>query len=341
MKFQSPIAFEKHLKEAYPDHLSHVYMVITSFDFERKKFIETIASVMRRKEKMAELLAFDASTSPIEAILGQLNSYSLFGGSSVVIVDRIEKLKKASCDALAQYLVAPSPTVFLILGGSSLKGLSDLCQKGKKELVILDLSEEKAWNRKTRLRQWLMREAGRAQKSLSASLVDFLLEEVGTDMQNLHQELDKLICFTGEKREIELKDAMAVCVPSKTETSWQLAENLVWGSSNAAKNREVHDIAFLLPLIGQIRYQLQLGLQIVCLMQEDRSLPEITQFLSNGKMRNLDKNAAIARKRGDRFFKEGLNYLFDLELSLKNGAHSPGLMWDLFTSKLLTLQANK
>jgi len=289
---------------------------------------------MCRKECMREVLTFDASVCPMENILEQLNSYSLFGGDSIVIVDHIEKLKKSACDALAQYLTSPSPRIFLVLGGASLKGLADLYQKGKKELVILDLSEEKPWDRKTRLRQWLIQEAARSQKSLAFALIDYFLEEIGTDMQNLHQELDKLISFVGERREIDLKDAMAVCISCKTDTSWQVAENVVWGDLHGAKNDGARDLSFLLPLIGQIRYQLQLGLQMACLIQENKSFPEIVQSIPHLKIRSLEKNAGVARTRGTKFFKEGLNFLFDLELSLKNGAHSPELMWDLFTSKL-------
>jgi len=215
LKFQSTPAFEKHLNEAFPDHLSHAYMVLSPSDFERKKMIEMILSTLHRKEKMIEV-AFDASSCPIESILDQLNSYSLFGNHSLVVLDRIEKLKKTACEALAHYLSAPSQTTFLILGGSSLKGLTELYQKGKKELVILDLSEEKPWDRKARLRQWLIKEASHAKKRLAPDLIDYLMEKIEPDMQSLHQELEKLIVFTGEKNAIGLQDALKICSPGQS-----------------------------------------------------------------------------------------------------------------------------
>jgi DNA polymerase III subunit delta len=327
-------AFEKHLQEAFPDHLSHAYMVLSPFDFERRRMIEMIASVLHRKDQMEEGTVLDASVCPIENILGHLNSYSLLSSHALVILDRIEKLKKTACEALAGYLAAPSQKVFLILGGSSLKGLTDLYQKGKKELVILDLSEEKPWDRKARLQQWLVKEAAQAQKTLAPALVNHLLEEVGLDMQNLHQELEKLICFSGEKNTIELQDALTICSSNRSVSSWQRAESLVWEEKDISQEA----IPDVFSLIGPVRYQLQLGHQLAFFIKERKTLQEIAQFFPHSKSRNLEKNAGIARRRGELFFKEGLSALFDLELSLKNGAHDPSLIWDLFTSKLNLLK---
>lgn len=332
MKFSSTAAFEKHLKEACPHHLSHVYMVLTPSDFERKMMMGKAAEAIESKGQM-EKVEFDAASAPIEEILEKLNSYSLFGGDSLVLVDHVEKLKKLAMEALAGYLAAPSERAYLILGSASSKGISELYQKGKKELIILDLSDEKPWDRKSRLLQWLLQEASRAGKTLSSSLAEHLLEEVGTDMQTLHQEMEKLICFVGDKREIEWSDAKAISSSFKSETAWQIADSLVWGDG-VCKQSLSEEISFLLTLIGPLRFQLGLGLQIASLMQEGKSLQEMSAFLPNVKSRNLEKNAGVVRRKGPRFFQEGLIGLFELELSLKNGTPAPGLMWDLFISKL-------
>ncbi|HSW86172.1 MAG TPA: hypothetical protein VLG49_01580 [Rhabdochlamydiaceae bacterium] len=332
MKFQSMPAFEKHLNEAFPDHLSHAYMVTSPSDFERKRMIEMIGSTLRRKDQMEESV-LDASSCSIESILDHLNSYSLFGGHSLVVVDRIDKLKKSACEALARYLASPSGTTYLILGGSTLKGLTDLYQKGKKELVILDLSEEKPWERKARLRQWLVKEASSAKKTLAPALIDYLMEKIEPDMQNLHQELEKLIVFTGEKRIIELQDALRICSPGQSSSSWRIADSLVW-EEKGNSYESIQDLSFLLPLIGAIRYQLHLGHQISFFIRHGETVQEVASHFPNLKRPSLEKYTALVSQRGEPFFKKGLILLFELELSLKNGMLDPSFAWDLFKAKM-------
>lgn len=339
MRYQQLPAFEKQLQEAFPDHLSRIYMVAAPDAFERKNIIKNILAVLQKKETSSSVVFHEANALPIEKILEQLNTLSLFGGANIVVLDGIEKLKKADGETLAGYLEHPSRFAYLILGGASLKSHAGLYQKGKKEVVLIDLAEEKPWDRQRRLKEWILAKAAKEKKTLNADAAAQLLEQIGPDMPALEQELLKLVCFVGERPRIELKDVQTICSSHTVASGWQISEALVWGSRPLKQDHM--DLSTLLALIGQIRYQLQIGHQIEALLSQGVHPHELAGYFPSLKPQTLDKctNEAQRKKRG--FFAHGLKLLFDLELSCKSSSTDPELLYDIFTTRLATCCSDK
>lgn len=332
MRYQQLQSFEKQLQQAFPDHLSPIYMVVAQDPFERKNIIKNILATLRRKDDSSTFIFHEANALPIEKILEQLNTRSLFGGPTVVVLDGIEKLKKADVEVLENYLERPSRFSYLLIGGSSLKSHPSLYQKGKKEVVLVDLAEEKPWDRQRRLKEWVIAQAAKEKKAFSADAAAQLLEQIGPDMPALEQELIKLVCFVGERTRIELKDVQTICSSRTASTGWQISEALVWGGRSV--QQEHMDLSALLALVGQIRYQLQIGHQIAACLGQGISTHELAGYFPSLKPQMLDKYIGEVRKRKAGFFTQGLQFLFHLELSCKSSSTDPQVLFDLFTHKL-------
>lgn len=61
------------------------------------------------------------------------------------------------------------------------------------------------------LRKWIAGYAKKAGKTISGAAVERLLERVGTDMEVLNNELDKLIGYVGKRENIEADDVDVIC----------------------------------------------------------------------------------------------------------------------------------
>ena len=328
MKYQNILAFEKHLQEAFPQHPSLVYMVITSCDFERKKMCNKIASLFKQKNRDSHDSFFDAQVTSFETVLQELNTQSLFGGTNLVIFDHVDKLKDH--EKLIRYVAHPNPGTCLILGASGLKPVSTLYQKGKKETVVLDLSDEKPWDRRRRLSDWLMNEAKVENKSISSEITTYLLDHIGLDMPGLQQELIKLVCYVGDRPIITLNDVKAISSSLSLATGWRLAEGVIWGDDVVSANK-TSDLSFLLMFIGQLRYQLQMGYQIARLLDKPE---EIVHCFSQLHPQVMDKYIIGARQKTATYFYRGLCVLFDLELASKSCNLDTALLFDRFIGKL-------
>lgn len=336
VKFQNWVSFEKHLSEATPKHLSSLYLAVTACAYERKKIFGSVLQAIQKKEPHASITRFEAAHASIEEVMEQLRSQSLFGGPSIVQLDGVEKLKKQSLEVLIAYVEAPSPFSYLILGANSGKQVASLIQKGKKNLVTLDLSDEKPWDKKTRLQAYLARSASQEGKALSSDAALHLLEHVGLDLPALEQEMTKLLCYCAERKQITLEDVRKVGSSDKQINTWQLAEAIIWEKAPVALEEQI-ELSWLLPFIGQLRYQLHIGIQLASCLERHFSSEEISVQFPQIRGALLSKRLSVVRHLGRRFFQKALHELFEIELLTKNHACNPALALDLFISKIRTV----
>lgn len=323
LKFQSVEAFEKHLKEALPQHPSNIYLIVSPQDYERKKWMEDISVALQKKETCD----FKYANKIQEALL-HVRIPSLLGGAPIAILDEVDELSDGELELLINYAVQPASFSYLILGASNLKPLNDFYDKGKKELIIFDLSTEKPWQREKRMKKSIAAKAFKEGKTLTPALVDRFFEEFPLEMGILEQELIKLVCYVGDRKEIKLEDLQAICCSSKIKEGWQLADELVWNGKLPNPEEELD----LFALIGQIRFYLEKGLMIASLMERGKSLQEISDGYPEISNSVLQKFAAKPKKTT--FFKKGLISLFEFELAAKNSGGDTRILFDIFSGKI-------
>ncbi len=340
MKYQNLSAFVKHLEQAAKVDLSRVFLVVSSCPYERKKIVLRIVAAIRLKEHVLHLHREDGAHRSVGEWIDELNTASLLSGKQVVYLDEIDKQKKNGLVLLAEYIARPSPFAYLLLGASSSKSLGDLYTKGKKELIVCDLSDEKPWDRKERFKRSLIEDGVKAGKRLHSDAADYLVENVGLQLAALEQELAKLITYIAERSELTLQDVQLLCTPQKNSSVWQIAEEIVW-KEGLSKVEEIGDLSMLLPLLSQLRSQLQQGLVLAILMERGATQGEITHHLPTVRPAALSKMAAVVQVRKSPFFKRALDLLFEIELMAKNSSFEPGLILDLALTKLALLKKNQ
>jgi DNA polymerase III subunit delta len=337
LKYQNLGAFEKHLEQAAKVQLSRVFLVVSSCSYERRKIVERILQAIRSKEGEINFQIEEGSQGGLDAMIDGLNTTSLLLGKQVLYLDGIDKLKKGALTPIADYAAKPSPFSYLLLGASSSKGLTELMTKGKKELIACDLSEEKPWDRKDRIKRMLMDFAAKSGRKISGDALEHLLENGGLNLPGLEQEIGKLITYAGERKEIGIQDVHLLCPVQKSLTLWQLAEAIAWKDA-PPKTEELLDLGTLLPLLSQLRIQFQQGMTAAVLLERGVSHSEMAPYFPTLKPATLDKILPIAKARQSPFFKRALGVLFDIELMAKNSAFEPALILDLLLTKLTLLK---
>ena len=331
LKFQQLEAFEKHLNEAFPDHLSKIYFVICADPFERRSMVDMVGGMLQKKGE-----CHVKNCRSLNDALGHLNHGSLFSGCNLAIVDALEPAALRETSEMEKYLLHPAGSSYLIFADSSAKLLHDLYLKGKKEVVMLDLSSEKPWARKQRLKASLGQFAKKQGKNLPVQALEFLLENLPLDLSLIQQEIIKLTAYVGDKREISLADIQHISCLSKTLSGWQVAEELVWNRGSLTKTHFESSELFL--LIGQIRYHLELGLKLSSLLHRSVPLDDLRSQFPEIKPLLFEKYLSTCQKEKMHFFKRGLLFLYEFEFAMKNSAGSPILLFERFRAKLLQLE---
>jgi len=318
LRYHNFRSFTKHLASAAPDHLCKRYLIAVPDEYERRAAIQAILSHLPGCDR----ISFQGSETSCGIVADALLSPTLFSGEPIVFLDEAEKMGKKEQQALADW-VASSPHFgyFLACAGSK----TPLSGPFEKVGVVFDLLEEKPWEKEKRLGEQMAERASAAGKRLASDAALLLLERMGPDPAGLASEIDKLICFVGDKPLIDRSDIFRISAAAKAHTLWQEAEGIVWeGETGASDPSSFHG------LIPALRSQLQTGLKLFDLVSSGRPREEWASFLPRLWPKLMEKRTAQAAKLGRRYFKTGLELLFEIELLSRSGSSSEEALLDYF-----------
>ncbi|MGB7978351.1 MAG: hypothetical protein WCF19_04230 [Chlamydiales bacterium] len=320
MKYQNLKAFQKHLASAAPQLLCRLYLVAIPDDFERAKALDLILSHL-----CISPVRFSGVDCDLRDCLDAMQSLSLLG-ESVVVLDEAEKLSKKQLEALSAHL---SHRGGYVLFGARSKTAS-LTAVVEREGVVLDLLEEKPWDREKRLAEQLADRAKGAGKRLAPDAAPLLFERLGVDPALLESEIDKLICYVGDKPSIGREEILAISPASRMASLWQTAEEVIWegGAFPSLDSSVFHS------LVPALRNQLHLGLTLATLMEEKIPSDQWNRYLPKLWPKTLEKRTGQAARLGAPYFRRGLEKLFDIEFLSRSNSTQYWALLDLFRGSI-------
>lgn len=300
MRYQNLKSFQKHLKSAAPHNLCRFYLVAMADDFERAQALNEVLLYFQ-----TEPTRLSCDKSALADCMNAMQSMSLFG-ESMVVIDCVEKLSKKEIQTFTDSLSAASG--FVLIGSRS--KIAPLFALVEKEGVILDILDEKPWDKEKRLAESLVERASLAGKKLLSDAAHLLFERLTLDQALLESEIDKLICYVGDRPLITKEDIASVSALSQSSTLWSQAEEIVWEGSEIPPI----DSTSFHGLIPALRSQLHIGLSLATLIEEKRPSLEWSRYLPKLWPKTLEKRSSQAARLGSSYFRKKLGKLFEIEL---------------------------
>lgn len=339
MKYSNLQAFEKHLESAAPNHFSDIYGILAKEAFLRKRALDTLSKLVLKNESAAELSCyiFDAEKHAVEAVLGELEILSFFSKKRLVVVHNIDAYDKAATLKMETYCSSPNQTVCFVAVASALNRASTFYKKLEKVGVILDVAEEKPWEREKSLADWLLLEATREGKQLGPQVANMLVKQLGTDQMLLSSELQKLICYVGERKTIMVNDIAAISSATNIENGWQLGEAIFRRDASSAikiSKELLLDGTVFIVLLRQVRSQFQTEFQICSMLMQGKTPSDISQEFPYMKGMILDRHVKQAQAYGMQRFKQAMLAIDDAEIQAKNSMIDPEFLAERLMIKL-------
>ncbi|MBM3208234.1 MAG: hypothetical protein FJZ57_06505 [Chlamydiae bacterium] len=330
MKFQNLSAFEKHVVAS---SISPTYIIITPDADERKKLISSAIDVLVNKFASIDVVSVSGRKDAFSSAVEALSTRPLFSSHVIVRINDASEFSKKEKDLLESFITSPSEFAFLLIGVSSNKDFSSVCNSAKNDVVVLDLSQEKPWDKQRRLQQWLVERCLKEGKKISPQTATELLDACASDIILLEQEILKISSYVGERNFISSDDVKKIGIVYSMPSGWQMADSLVWEGRCSIRDPSF-DLSDLIPLLGQVRYHLNLARQIALLIESGATKEDVMQQLPQIRRNVADKYFYLATAHHVDFFSEALNCLFKIELLSKNSSLTAVFLWDLLVSQI-------
>ena len=178
-----------------------------------------------------QVTEFDGETVELRDVLDELAQLAFGGGRRVVLVNHADAFISAHRSALERHLGPPRFKGVLVLRCRSWNRATRLAQLVAKFGCSIDARTPSIQS----LTAWLPRWASqRYEKRLQPAAAALLLELVGPDPGSLHQELEKLAVFVGQRQEITVEDVDRIVVAGRSRTVWELGRAIAAGDAKTA-----------------------------------------------------------------------------------------------------------
>ena len=259
---------------------------------------------------------YEGKGQDIHAIIGMAETMPFFADRRLLIIEN-SGVFASSNDELADYLKAVPETTYMIFVESDV----DKRNKVYKAVTTAGYAANLSSPDEKTLKLWIAGMIKKEGKNITERTVMRFLETVDNDMENIHQEMEKLLCYTAEKDIVTEEDVMAVCTLH--------TENKIFDMINAValKNQRealrLYDDLLLLKeqplrILALISRQFNTLLQIKELSVQGYTTSIIAQR-TNMKEFIIRKNLGMTRKFSIEELKDALEDCVRSEEEVKTG----------------------
>ena len=155
-----------------------------------------------------------------------IRTVPMMGGRRLVVVERADegdkKQVKALQEALTTAIQAQIPSSVLLITAGAVDRRRKFFKAVNKHGLAVECRP--MWDRE--LRGWVAAEARSMGKGLDPDAAHLLMDMVGNDLGKLHNELEKLVQYVGDRPSIQLSDAEDSVADLKLSTVYDLTEAL-------------------------------------------------------------------------------------------------------------------
>lgn len=177
-----------------------VYLLYGDESYLKRNFRDRFIQAVTDGNGM-NLSSFAGKDTAEDAVIDAADTLPFFAAHRLVVVEESGWFKNPT-ERLPEYIAQlPESTVLLFIE-SAIDKRNRLYKAVQRKGCLCELSHPD----ERELSVWAARYLARAGKKITASTMDRFLEYVGADMENVRNELEKLISYVGEREIVDARD---------------------------------------------------------------------------------------------------------------------------------------
>jgi DNA polymerase III subunit delta len=329
VKYTQFRAFEKHLQSAFPHHFSPLYCFIGKDAEERALALDTL----KKSLNIAEAIRFTSEAE--KEFLRDLDTPSLFQEKRLLYFQIGEKLSKQMMQQLEKRVGKLPPLTYVAFSAEAILSKSSFYQALEKEGVILEMGEEKPWEKERSLAEWLLDKAAKEGKTLSPEAVN-LLARGSKNTLVLYKEWEKLLTYTWGQKTIEAKDVEAICFLEPIDSQWLVGEAILQRNVKLAlevASRMLDQGHAVFALLRQLRHQMMTALQLASAKEIGKLDLARAKFpYLKGQM--FERQLAVAAEWGSMRLARAILEIDAHEFKAKDTLSDPKLLFNMLILRL-------
>lgn len=207
------------------------YLLYGEEDYLKKQMKDRLVQALVNEGDNMNFTSFEGKKVNQEEILDLAETLPFFSEKRVIVLDNTELGKK--CDEVFLKRLGELPdTTIMIFIEKGIDKRSKIYKFIQKNGYVADM----AIQNEKQLMLWLGSLLKKEGKSITNANASYFLHKVGTDMNLIRNELDKLILYTAGRKEITKKDIDDICSVEITGKIFEMLEAIALKQQKKALN---------------------------------------------------------------------------------------------------------
>ncbi len=188
-----------------------IYLLYGEEGYLKRQYKERFTKAMLPEGDTMNYAYYEGKNVDVREVIDLAETLPFFSERRLIVFENTGFFKSAGAE-LADYVKEMPPTTYFLFIENEVDKRSKLYKavKAKGHIVELGAQDEAT------LKRWVAGLVKKEGRQISESCIMYLLGKIGTDMENIQRELEKLFCYTLERDSIEKEDIDAVCVTQIT-----------------------------------------------------------------------------------------------------------------------------
>ena len=203
------------------DSFASVYLLYGEEAYLKRQYKEKLKNALIPEGDTMNFSAFEGKDIRPGEIIDLAETMPFFADRRMILIENSGVFKNA-CEELAEYMKSISPSACFVFVENEVDKRSKMFKNVKASGRAVEFARQ---NEKV-LTQWILGRLKREGKNITQSVMQQFLNTVGTDMEYIDKELEKLLCYCMDKDVIEAADVAAVCVEQTSNKIFDMINNV-------------------------------------------------------------------------------------------------------------------
>jgi DNA polymerase-3 subunit delta len=276
-------------------------------------------------------VSFSLLSDDVQAAIAAAEQLPMMSDRRVVRIRDFSRLRETQEDVLIAYLVNPVPSTVVIFIADELDKRKKATKSLLERCTVVDFTPLKDAEAKT----WVKTRLKELKTAADDQVINEIVMLVGTDVQTLFMELDKLASGAADTGRITLPLVEELIGRSRELANWDLTDQLLAGNRKKALEtlyRLLEDDAeplMLLGLIGSNYRKLALGKQV--LMHKGES--QVFKYVYVQPYKQRDYLNTLRRADAAKLA-HAIQLIADVDLAIKTSQATPRLQMEILVCEL-------
>lgn len=183
-----------------------VYLLYGEEAYLRRQYREKLQAALLDGGDAMNSHYYEGKDISLGEVIDLAETMPFFASRRVIVLENTG-LFKSGGEKMAEYLTEPAETTYVVFVEREVDKRSRLYKQVQQSgrAVEFAIQDEKT------LKRWIAGILKKENMQITEKNAEYFLEKVGTDMENIRAELEKLICYCMGKEVVEQEDIDSIC----------------------------------------------------------------------------------------------------------------------------------